>query len=370
MKILNLIWGFSLGAGIDKCYLTYDSLSKFDKSVDVLSVCINLTYTKSDLGLLKERGVTFIDIKSQIDFSWVGKLAGCIKENRPGVIFTHGFNGAIMMLFLKYLTGLNIPVVCTYHGLYHAPISKKKMLEPIYNGLSRWVYKYVANKVICVENKSRDFLISKGIPKNKIVTVYNGLQRISKSTKINLKDFNICKDKLLIITASRISEVKGLPFLLKAIADIKDKTSIPFQYIMLGTGPDLENLKQQVVKLKIEKHVSFLGYQTNIEGWLNVVDIFALPSLSECHSIALLEAMRAGTAIIATDVGGNSESVRDKKEGILIPSKNVEQLSKGLLKLIESKELRLTYASAAKERFQNNFTEDRMKENLIKALKL
>ena len=369
MKVFNLIWGFSLGAGIDKCYLTYDSLSKVDKTVDVHSVCINLTHIKSDLSLLKEKGVTFIDIKSQIDFSWVGKLSKLIKESRPDVIFTHGFNGAIMMLFLKYLKEMDTPIVCTYHGLYHASSFKKKLLEPIYNRLSRYVYKYIAKKVICVENMSREFLVKKGIPNNKLATVYNGLPSHLEFTKINFKDFNISNDTIIIITASRISEVKGLPFLLNAIADLKDKTRIPFQYVMIGTGPDLEDLQQQVVKLKIEKQVSFVGYQTNVEAWLDAADIFALPSIAEYHSIALLEAMRSGTAIIATDVGGNSESVRNKQEGLLIPSKNVEQLTKGLLKLIKNKDLRLKYSLAAKERFYNNFTEDKMKDNLIKALK-
>lgn len=370
MKVFNLIWGFSLGAGIDKCYITYDSLSKFDKTVEVHSVCINLTNIESDLSLLKNRGVTFIDVKSQKDFSWVHKLANTVKESAPDVVFTHGFNGAIMMLILKYLKGLNIPIVCSYHGLYHAPSSKKKILEPIYNGLSRYVYKHVAKKVICVENMSREFLVKKGVPKDKVITVYNGLEPYLDFEQINLKSLNISKDEILIVTASRISEVKGLPFLLNAIADLKDKINVPFKYIMIGTGPDLEDLKEQAEQLNIEEYVLFIGYQKNIAAWLDVADIFALPSLSEYHSIALLEAMRSGTAIIATDVGGNSESIRDKKEGILIPAKNVDQLSKGLLELIENKDLRIKYALAAKERFKNNFTDYRMKANLIKALKL
>lgn len=370
MKVYNLIWGFSLGAGIDKCYLTYDKLFEVDESIEVHSVCINLLNLKTDLKLLEDRGVTIINIKKQLDFSWVNKLSESIRESDPDVIFAHGFNGAIMMLFLRLLKGVKIPVVCSYHGLYHAPTPKKKVMEPIFNGLTRFYYKTFAERVICVENMSRDFLIRKGINKEKVVTVYNGLAEVDNMVSVDLKKFNVEEKKITILTASRISEVKGLPFLLKAIKDLKQKTEIPFQYVMIGDGPDLESLKTLASELSIGKDVHFLGYQNNIAGWLEKADIFALPSLAEYHSIALLEAMRAGKAIVATNVGGNSESVRDGKEGILVPSRNVKKLSSALLKLIENHEIRLKYGKEAKERFENNFSEDKMKENIIRVLKL
>ena len=54
MKVLNLIWGFTLGAGIDKCFLTYARLGEVDKEVEVLSVCINLQNLNSHIEPLRE----------------------------------------------------------------------------------------------------------------------------------------------------------------------------------------------------------------------------------------------------------------------------------------------------------------------------
>ena len=369
MKVYNLIWGFSLGAGIDKCFLTYTGLSDVDRDIDVHSVCVNIENLGTDVTTLKNKKVEIVNIKKQLDFSWIRKLSESINTVSPDIIFTHGFNGAIMVLLLRIFKGINVPLICTYHGLYHSPTNTKKVLEPVYNGLSLGIYKFVAYKVICVEKMSVEYLMGRGVAKEKLVTVYNGLAPLGSIESVDFVEFGLSNDKLTIMTVSRISEVKGLRYLLEAISRMKGKTNTPFQYVMVGVGPDLESLKKMVIDLNIECYVTFVGFQANVVGWLEAADIFALPSLAEYHSIALLEAMRSGKSIVATDVGGNSESIRHEKEGLLVPSENVEELSESLLKLLKSEGLRLKYGIAAKERFRSTFSEKSMKQNVVKVLK-
>ena len=369
MKIYNLIWGFATGGGIDKCFLQYHDITSVDNNSEVYSVCINIKSLNADLDQLKNLGIKIIDINSQSDFSWLNKIAENIKEVKPDVFFTHGFNGDIMALLLRYFKGVKLPLVTTYHGLYHAPTPKKKILEPIYNGLSRFVYKTISKQTICVENMSRNYLLSKGVPKNKLATVHNGIKKLHELPEFEIDKGNRKKNELLILSASRINKVKGLNYLLEAIAKIKNDTNVLFRYIMVGDGPELDKLKILAKELGMLDRVSFVGHQNNVLSWLKSADIFVLPSLNECHSIALLEAMRSGKAIIATDVGGNSESIRDQKEGLLIPSENVNALSKALLKLLENPTLRIQYGKAAKVRFENNFTEQVMKRKILKILK-
>lgn len=64
--------------------------------MDVKSLCINVLSRNSHIEPLKELGVDFIDINSPKDFRWLGKLAEYIRQYKPDVLFTHGFNGAIM----------------------------------------------------------------------------------------------------------------------------------------------------------------------------------------------------------------------------------------------------------------------------------
>lgn len=363
MRILNLIWGFTLGAGIDKCFLTYAKLGVVDESVEVKSVCINLRNLNSHIEPLREIGTEFIDIKSRKDFSWVGKLKSLIDREQPDVVLTHGFNGAIVVLIERILKGVKTKSVFTYHGLYNPPTFSRKLLAPIYNGLPIWIYKHTAHKVVSVSKDSGKQLTSRGVPANKVVTVYNGIKDIMTDKKVAM-----ASDVVNIVSCSRIDAIKGLDKLLDALAILRDK-GMQFHYYMIGEGPELESLKAHCGDLNLNEYVTFSGYQTNIAEWLNGADIFAITSYQENHSIAVLEAMRAGKAIVATDVGGNGESIKDGMEGYLVPAGDVDALANALGKQIADKNVRLQFGNLARKKFVEMFTEEAMMRNLVKVLK-
>ncbi len=363
MKVLNVIWGFTLGAGIDKCFLTYARLSEVDDNIQMKNVCINVLSRHSHIEPLKDLGVTFIDIKSPLDISWVWKLKACIKEFQPDVFFSHGFNGAIMAFTERMVGNWKMKIVLTYHGAYHAPTKLKKIVEPIYNGLTHFIYKYVAVVTISVAEFSRQYLINKGVPSEKVITVHNGIIEVT-----GIKDVNIIKDKPIIVTASRIDKVKGLVYMIESIEKLKNQ-GLDFHYYMIGEGPELDTMKSLCKNKDLEDCISFMGFQNNVPSWLQTADIFAIPSLYEYHSIAILEAMRAGKAIVATTVGGNGESIRDMKEGLLVPSADSDKLAIALERLIENPELRNELAQNARKRFLTEFTEEAMMRNIVKVLK-
>ena len=188
------------------------------------------------------------------------------------------------------------------------------------------------------------------------------------TTTIN--NITLPQEEISIGLASRLDSVKGIEYLLQAIPLVKAKTKNPFKVYILGDGPLEKKLIQISQKLNINDSIVFLGYQNNIPEWLATWDIFVLPTLFEYHSIALLEAMRAGKAIIATTVGGNEESVTNHVEALTIPSKDSIALSEALIKLIENPQLRKKIGENARKRFLIEFTENTMKKNLIKALTL
>lgn len=363
MKVLNLIWGFTLGAGIDKCYLTYAHLGDVDKDIEMLNVCINLKNLNSHIEPLREIGVKFIDINGKLDFSWINKLKKLIDEEKPNILFTHGFNGAIISFIETKLKGAKLKTVLTYHGAYHAPTKLKKLIEPFYNGMSEFIYRHFAYKTICVAQSSTDYLTSRHVPKDRLVTVHNGIKDLKPEGNLQLEG-----DGMKILTASRVDVVKGLPYMLDALAILKKK-GVPFTYYMVGEGPLLNELKQKTIELGLENNIVFAGYQSNVIEWLNATDIFALPSLFEYHSIAVLEAMRAGKAIVATNVGGNCESVRDMEEGIVVPPEDSVAFAAALEKMILDKQLRNRLSANARKRFEQEFTEEAMMRNLVAVLK-
>lgn len=363
MKILNLIWGFTLGAGIDKCFLTYARLGDVDESVEVKSVCINVLSRNSHIEPLREFGVDFVDINSPKDFSWIGKIAECIRQYQPDVLFTHGFNGAIMALIERVVKGVKVKTVLTYHGSYHAPTKTKKLIEPIYNGLTHWIYTHFADVTISVAEYSRQFLISKGVPARKVVTVHNGIKDIETQKSVDIQH-----EVVNIITASRIDKVKGLPYMMEAVELLKHR-GLKFHYYMIGEGPELNEMERICKEKNLEDVVSFEGFQSNVPEWLASADIFALPSLYEYHSIAVLEAMRAGKAIVATTVGGNGESITDMEQGLMVPAADSKAFADALERMIRDADLRKRLSDNARKRFEEEFTEEAMKRNLVKVIK-
>ena len=364
MKVLNIIWGFSTG-GIGKCFLTYDSLDKFDKSLDVNSVCIDIKNCNYDREPLIENNITRIIIKNKFDFSWIYYLGKIADDYEPDVIFCHGFNGPIITQIVKlFYKSFRTPMVCTYHGLYNAPSKSKIIFTSLINVTQAYLYKNVAQKVILVSKYSGEYLLRHGVPKEKLVVVYNGLEDLTNSRVLHLAD-----DVIKIGLAARIDEIKGINYLLDAIKIVKSKSQHKFHLYIIGDGPLFEYQKKQTRLMDIDDVVSYMGYQNNVLEWVNSWDIFCLPSLQENHSIALLEAMRAGKAIICTNVGGNPETVDNNKEAILVPPKDVDSLANAILCLINDEQKRLVLGKNAYNRFNLEFTADVMKYKLVEVLK-
>jgi glycosyltransferase involved in cell wall biosynthesis len=207
--------------------------------------------------------------------------------------------------------------------------------------------------------------VSCGVPTEKISTVHNGIEMFPLPNQQNSlrSELNIDENSMIVGVASRIDPVKGLEFLLDAAAKLlADGEDI--DVVIAGDGNHVNTLKEQAERLKLTDRVHFVGFQSNIQQWLELFDIFALPSRSENHSIALLEAMRAQKAIVATDVGGNTESVRDDKEALIVPAADALALYTAIRRLIYSPDLRNKLSLGARQRFEERFTEETTKSKL------
>lgn len=364
MKILNIIWKFTTG-GIGKCFITYSQAGDVKKNINIVSVCIDPNNCDYDRTALLDLRIKIINIRNRKDFTWINKVYKLIKEEKPDLIFTHGLYGPIIIEVTKFFhpSIRKIPMIVSFHGLYNPPTKKTAFIAETFNNLMAWICKYRAKGIVIVSKYAGEFLLSKKINPKKLFVVYNGLKdSIIDTLPVKLPD-NITK----LIFVGRIDEIKGLEYLLKAISEIKNCTDKKLCLYIIGDGPLTEELKNLTKRLKIEELVEFIGYKNNITSWLNACDIFVLPSLQENHSIALLEAMRSGKAIICTDIGGNPETVTNEKEALLVPSRDSKSLEKALLRLINSTELQRELGNNARKRFLKDFTEEETKNKLIKA---
>lgn len=363
MKILNFLWGFTTG-GIGKCFLTYDKIGDVEPNLHIYSICVVRDTLNNDLRPLMEQGIHVVHIKNNADFSWMKEVGRVVKKLQPDFFFAHGHNSPVFLYLLSLRYGFKIPFICTAHGCNPNRSSRIIMM---YHRAWIWVLKRkFVKKIICVEKFTPPILTKEeGIDANKIVTVYNGLEPDIDVKPMDLSNYNI--NGPIIITASRLVRIKGLNYLLDALKIVKDK-GICFHYFMIGDGEEFERLNVQARNLGLLDYVTFIGYRDNIPEWLAACDVFALPSLEEFHSIGILEAMRAQKAIVATNVGGTPESLRNGIDALMVNSEDPEALADVLCKVLTSEEIRRRLSCNARERFCQLFTIERMKKGLAQEL--
>ena len=372
LKIVNLLWGFNTG-GIRNCFLAYADVGKYDSSLEIKTVIINFKNRNYDLSPLHEVGGQSIDICNRLDLSWIWRLRRILKTEAPDIIFTHGFNGPVVVLVERIL-GIRCRLLCSYHGEYDANRPIKKLLIPVYNHIMHSIYKSYAEKVLSVSEFSMNYLKKRcNISENKLICIHNGIDSVWNGPHHDFSEISpVFADNSVIkvALASRLTPIKGIEYYIDAIAQLKkEHPEYKIATAIFGQGESYEALKAKTENLGLEQDVFFAGNKNDLPGWLPQADIFVLPSVSENHSVVLLEAMRADCAIIATNVGGNGESVRDMQEGLLIPSRNPQAIKESLLKLIRNETLRQKLANNARERFQANFTRESQMQKLAAWIK-
>jgi glycosyltransferase involved in cell wall biosynthesis len=222
-----------------------------------------------------------------------------------------------------------------------------------------YIYRHYAVGVLAVAHYCKEYLVGHRVPADKITVVHNGLPDLHKINSLSRSDIGLLESDFVIGIASRLDPIKGVNYMIDAFAKIVHRF-VHARLVIVGTGTCDKKLKSQCVCLGIERYVFFVGYQSNIDAWLNIFDVFALPSLAEYHSIALLEAMRAGKAIVSTDVGGNTESIVHEKHGLIVPSADADALENALTQFIENPHLQAMLGESARKRFKESFTEHQM----------
>jgi L-malate glycosyltransferase len=166
---------------------------------------------------------------------------------------------------------------------------------------------------------------------HKITTVYNGLPESAFEPVIPAE---LDSAAPVVLCIANLKPDKGHRFLLDAVARLRDQ-DLPCTLALVGDGPERGGLEKQAATLGID--VRFLGTRTDIEPLLARADVVALPSLHEGMSNAVMEAMAAGRPVVATDVGGTGELLRDR--GVLVPPSDDEALAEGLGRVLRDSEL-------------------------------
>ena len=262
-------------------------------------------------------------------------------------------------LIYKLLIGKKIKLIFTAHGWAFAEDKSKWKI-----GLIKLFSKITAvfyDKIICVSEYDRKIAIENNIaPEEKLITIHNGIniKNINFLSKEEAQNKLINKTSPLVIgTIAEWTSNKGLIYLLEAVKKINKN----FDLILIGSGenPDKEKLIKFIEKNKL-KNIHLIEFIPNAVNYLKAFDIFVLPSTKEGLPYTIIEAMVAEVPIIATNVGGVPEMIKNNVNGILIEPKNSQILAEKILELINSPEKYLGMTQKAKQKAEQEFTLEKM----------
>lgn len=265
-------------------------------------------------------------------------------------------HGAHELMIPARLLFPHLPIVFTVHGYHGASSEISYRLACLFANL--W-----ATRVITVCQAESDILVKFGMNPAKLQLIYNGvptpsidpIQVAALAEKFHLDP----RTQTIIGTVARLSEAKGLTYLLQAFARVA-REQPNLRLVIAGVGDLEQQLKQQSRDLGIADRTIFTGYVSNISQLIDLFDFFVLPSLQEACSLACAEAMAQQKAVIGTTIGGIVEQVADGETGFLIPPQDVDSLTEKLQYFIDRPELVDKFADNGRRRYADYFALDRM----------
>lgn len=326
--------------------------------------------------ILRTRGLKVynIDTRRSFRFDNAIKLARIIKKENINLVHSHGPLGVTI---LSRLAGRLAAVPVINHA--HLPDNiNTNSFAKYYHLLLNWLTsRFFCAKIIAVSESIRMEIARQGAVANKISVVYNGIDLDGRSPKKNFikirEEFGLKQNQWVIAEVARICESKGQHILIKAAQRvIKEKPNTVFMII----GEDLERMGEYKKELEvlagelgIRQNIIFTGYRQDIADLMNTFDIFVLPSLEEGLPVAILEAMAAMKAVIATSVGGNPEIVIDGSTGTLVEPQSPDKLAKAIIYHLENPEISKRMGEQGYDRVKKNFSLSQMLDKVMRIYK-
>jgi len=275
------------------------------------------------------------------DFLAINKIKNFIAENHIDIVIAHA--GKSMILTYKAIKKI---------------VNKKIILVAVNHSYN--IKRSLCADIIFSVNKEIFFktIDKKRTPENSFV-IYNGIDL--EGFKPNFEEFNFTEKKSIILgVIGRLHDAKGFDFAIKALKILQKNPTKKIILKIAGSGEEMANLQKTVKDLNLEKEVEFLGWIGDSKEFFDQIDIFILPSKIETFGLVILEAMKYGKPIIATNCDGPKEILRKDVDGLLVDIKSSEpissQIAKAVEKLISDEKLANNLVKNSYQRLQTRFS--------------
>ncbi len=192
----------------------------------------------------------------------------------------------------------------------------------------RSVQKFVVNNadiVIAPSNYFRDLIKDWVKNKDKVITIYNGINLETKDKRQEIK-----KEPKTIVSVGRLVPWKGFDMVIEMMIDLPD-----WKLVIVGDGPEYNNLKYQISNLKLESRAELKGSipREKVLELLKQAEVFVLNTSFESFSFQVVEAMSLGLPVITTNIGNLSEIISNNVDGVLVEPNNKKELINAIEKI-------------------------------------
>jgi glycosyltransferase involved in cell wall biosynthesis len=289
-----------------------------------------------------------VPIRPIADLRALREIHSALTTLRPELVAAHSSKAGI----LGRVAGrsLKVPVVFTVHGWAFTP-----GIPPARAALYRRVERLVgplASKLITVSEYDRQLALEARIaPADRVVTVHNGMPDVPPALRADPG-----RSPARLIMVARFETQKDHPTLLAALGGLRD---LPWEIDLVGDGPLMGEMQARAEALGVADRVRFLGQRRDVGQLLAGAQASLLATNWEGFPLSILEAMRAGLPVVASDVGGIRESVKEGETGYLVPRGGVEELRDRIRRVLTDAELRVRLGRSGRARFEQEFTLER-----------
>lgn len=284
------------------------------------------------------------------------RTARLIREQRIDVVHSHNTDAFINAALGAVLSGRRVTVVHTDHA---RPFPDRRRYM-----IAEHLLSYVAHRVVGVsEHTTANLRRHEWIAARKLLTIRNGIEAdrfdVPFDRGASRAALGVPPDVPLLGLGARLTDQKGVDVLLDAVVLVR--RIVPnVQVIIAGDGPELGALRMQAERLELNDTVRFLGLRLDLPELTRTFDAFVIASRWEGLPMAMLEAMAARTPVVATAVGGIPGVLTNDETGLLVPALDAAALAAALARICLEPDLRRRLATAARVRFEEEFSADVM----------
>jgi glycosyltransferase involved in cell wall biosynthesis len=267
----------------------------------------------------------------------------------------HGYKATVTAALAR--RWIDCPVVKTEHGRVEPACGRPLvwLKHALNGGLDRWATRRAADCICYVTEDIRRHCANAHQDLARI-TIHNGIEPLDRHGYPRPE--NLVPGYVHLGIVGRVSAVKGVDTVLAAAA----AADWPFAAIVhvIGTGPLVGLFARKAAACGLDEKVQFHGFRRDVLAWIANLDALLMPSLHEGLPYTLLEAMSLGTPVLAAQVGGLAEVLRDGETGLLFPPRDPDRLCATVRAAVAAPGLLRALGCAAQEEQRAHFTLARM----------